>query len=74
MVFNMYEYQITVNPGDISATVCPMMEGTRYYCVLSGGMTANKDRKRNRRGQERRANAGHMEMEPGRSSEFPESL
>ena len=74
MVFNMYDHQITVNPGGISSTVCPMMEATRYYRVLSDGMSANKDRKRNRGGRDRRANTGHKEMEAGRPPEFPEFL
>ena len=34
MVFNISDHPITVEPGDISATVCPMMrEVTRYYRV-----------------------------------------
>ena len=74
MVFNMYDHQNTVDPGDISATVCPMMEATRYYRVLSDGMSANKDKKRNRGGRQRRANTGHKEMEPGRPPEFREFL
>ena len=72
MVFNMYDHPITVEPGDISATVCPMMEVTRYYRVRSDGRTAHEDREKNRGGLERRANAGHKEMEQERPLEFPE--
>ena len=55
----------SVDPEDISAAVCPIMEVTRYYRAVSDGMAAYKDRKRNRRGRERRANADHNEIEPG---------
>ena len=49
-----------------------MMGVTRYYRVLSDGMTVNEDRMRNRGGRGRRSNAGHKEIEPGRPSEIPE--
>ena len=74
MVFNMYDHPITVEPGVISATVCPMMEVTTHYRVRSDGRTANEEREKNRGGPERRVNAGHKEMEQGRPPEFPEFL
>ena len=43
-----------------------MMEVTRYYRVRSDERTANKNRVKNQGGPERRANAGHKEMEQGR--------
>ena len=66
MMYNMHDHRITLDPGDIAATVCPTMEDTRHNRVDSAWISANKDRTRNRGGRERRANVGLMQINAGR--------